>query len=582
MEEKKFIKKIYNNSLWAVTLAVFLVQICSIINNILVGVLVGNDGLSIMSLVNPVNFAFATVGSLLAVGGSIVSAQSIGERNFQKSNDTINFVNLLVIIIGILMTTLAMLFSEQVMIILNVPPALKGDTKAYLTTFLPSSVAAMGIYIPFNYLKITGNQKFSVYFFGVMAVCNIVLDFLFASTLSMGMAGIGLATTISYWVAFLSGTFLLYSGRGGYKISKIKTKLKDLFMVVVYGSPSATNNLCNLFRVYLFNIIVFSALKDTGLVAFSVISTIFSFAVVAFNGTSMSMAQFVAVFSAERDIIAQKQVAKSAVCWGTLMTGILSFLIIVFPQSVCKIFSITDEANCSVVIGAVSLFSLSLVPALINSVLIMFHQSNRHAVIANILTVFRGFLFVVAIALLLSKSDAPHLLWLSFLIAELTTLILGGIISFVYSKINPNLSKILLINTYTHRIGKDLSLFFGTDNDEAVSCSETIKEFCEQYGFPPKTVMTIGLAIEEIIVSFNQNALSGIKKPGKSHVRILIYDDVIVLRFRTGGRIYDPILASENDDDLMSDSLGIRLVKGLATTVIYNRVFGVNNLIITI
>lgn len=86
MEERRFINRIYLRSLVPVTLSVLLVQLCSIINNLIVGNLIGSDALAVMSLVSPIGFIFATVGSLLAVGGSIQAAHGIGERNQNTGN----------------------------------------------------------------------------------------------------------------------------------------------------------------------------------------------------------------------------------------------------------------------------------------------------------------------------------------------------------------------------------------------------------------------------------------------------------------------------------------------------------------
>lgn len=578
MEEKKFINKVYLSSLWAVTVAVLLVQICSIVNNIVVGRLVGSDALSVMSLVSPVSFAFATVGSLLAVGGSILSARSIGQRNFGRSTRYLTTVLATILLIGGLLTALGMIFPDGLMDLLGVPDALRDYAGSYLKTYLPVAVAAMGIYVPFNFLKINGDQKVSVYLFAIMAVCNIGLDVLFSGVMDMGIAGIGLATTLGNWVSFLLGVLFLFSKRGGYQVKFAKKIWQDLASILALGSPSATNNLANLLRAYFMNLILVAAMPDGGLTTFSIISTAISFAVVAYNGVSMSMAQFIAVFSTERDVTGQKQVFRTAMLSGLLMTSLLGAVIAIFPSAVCGLFSVASNPARDM---ALRMFALSIVPAMINSVIIAFHQSNGHTVIANILTALRGCALVVLFALLLARV-AVGTLWLCFLLAEGVTLACAAVFAAALRRKKKQLSRMLLIDTAPQWDGKSVTISIGTNNEDAVSCADQIREFCEQNDLPPKMVMCIGLAIEEIIVSFNDNALSGLKKPGMSHVRVLVYEDLVLLRFRTGGRLFDPLANAKDDDDPMSMTLGVRMVTKLASSISYNRVFGINNLVIVL
>ena len=64
------------------------------------------------------------------------------------------------------------------------------------------------------------------------------------------------------------------------------------------------------------------------------------------------------------------------------------------------------------------------------------------------------------------------------------------------------------------------------------------------------------------------------------YLRILIYDESVVLRFRTAGKPFDPVKYAETDPELAGDSMGIRMVQKLSRSVLYDRVFGVNNLTI--
>ena len=224
MEERQFINRTYLKSLLPTSLSVLLVQLCSVINNMAVGSFVGSDGLAIMSVVSPIGFIFATIGSLVAVGGSIQSAHCLGEHNYEASNKCLSLSLKIMAICGIVLTALIMIFSNQVLGLLGAPESIHGEARRYVLAFAPAAFAAMGVYIPFNYLKINGAQKYAVYVSGVMLIVNIGLDFLFAKVLGLGMLGIGLATTVAYWSSTVPGIIILYSKRAassGYPPSSV-------------------------------------------------------------------------------------------------------------------------------------------------------------------------------------------------------------------------------------------------------------------------------------------------------------------------------------------------------------------------
>lgn len=585
MEERRFINRIYLQSLVPVTLSVLLVQLCSIINNLVVGNLIGSDALAVMSLVSPIGFIFATVGSLLAVGGSIQAAHGIGERNSDVGNKALCLSLITVAIIGITLTVAGYLFTNPILTLFSVSDELREPARNYLITYIPSAVAAMGIYIPFNFLKINGGQRYSVVLFGIMVVCNITLDFLFVKVFSWGMSGVGLATTLANWAAFLPGVFLLFGKKGGFSIAFVKRIGKSLGNIVLSGSPSAVNNFCNFLRTLFLNMLILQALGKSGLSVFSVIATITAFAVALSNGAAMSMTPFAAVFSSERDSESQRQLVFCSMAAGVITMGVFALLVGVFPKEICALFSISDKNTVEIASRAIPMFALSLVFSMINSLLIAFHQSNKHMLVANILTVIRAFAFVVLSAFIFVKAMAYEKIWLSFFIAETATMIAAILMAVICSSKKEGISKFLMIDTSAQKKGKYIAFTVKPDNVAAAEAATKIADFCEQNNLSPKITMAISIAIEEIIVSFNEHAIGTLalkKHCLGSSVRILILDDMIILRFRTNGKIYDPVDAVMHDDDPMSDTLGIKMVQALAKSVAYNRVFGINNLTITI
>jgi len=579
MEERQFINRVYLKSLFPVSLAVLLIQICSVVNNIIVGKLIGSDGLAIMSVVSPIGFVFSTFGSLLAVGGSIQAAHCLGEQKKDESNRCLYIAVKLSVIIGFLFTAFIILFSNTVIKILGVPFELVDETKKYLLAFAPAAFAAMGIYIPFNYLKIHGAQKYGIYVSCIMAFVTIGLDIVFVKVLDMGVAGIGLASTIGYFAATVPGICFLYSKKGGFSRPDSKNVVKGLKNIVVSGSPSATNNLCNLLRSYFMNLLIIASIGSKGLSAFSIISTVFMFSVTISNGTSLTMVPFAAVFSSEKDNKSLRQIFAVATTSAFVLMTVFALFIEFFPREIARFFAITDKETLSLTVKALRIFALSLIVSAVNTIYSTFYQSIKHTAFSNVLTVLRSFALVILSALLITKLFAPDNIWYAFIFAEVITLLLTFIISSFISKRKKDLSKILLMDKKSENEGKYIAFSADSDNASAAESAQKIVGFCESNDLSPKLTMALGIAIEEILVLFNDHALSD-GNNNRTNVRVLIHEDVVVLRFRNCGKQFDPIEYAKTSDDIMSDTMGIKMVQKLTEVVLYDRVFGINNLTI--
>ena len=73
-----FIRKTLGRYLLSSVLAMVSVYIGSLIDTILVGLYLGEDGLAAMSLVGPVYLVFYTVGATIGIGGSISASRALG------------------------------------------------------------------------------------------------------------------------------------------------------------------------------------------------------------------------------------------------------------------------------------------------------------------------------------------------------------------------------------------------------------------------------------------------------------------------------------------------------------------------
>ncbi|MBQ4347542.1 MAG: hypothetical protein IJC39_03760 [Firmicutes bacterium] len=590
MNEEQSVKKVFLQRLFPVSLSVLLMQLCTVISSMMVGNFVGSEALVVLSLVHPVYFIFTMVGALLSAGGSTLAAQRLGKNDERgvKLAFSVSFAALMLVSAAVILVWIFGL--EHIPDVLGVPESYRDMAKAYLQAYLPGGIALMGIYFPFNYLKLMGAQKAVAGIFGCAAGLTALFGHIFINLMEMGIFGAGLAVTAGFWSAFAAGMTLLGKKGGAFRFGIKDFGLlassggKELLNILFIGSPSAANSFFNMLRSICMNRIVAAALGDAGLTSMNLILNAISFSMAVANGAGMTLAPFVGMFSGEKDNPGLRGIVKTALFAGLITMGIFAAVLFAAAPGFCAAFKVSESGLLAQGVTAIRRFAPSLLPMLINFVLISFYQSSGKTMLSNIITFARAFGFVSLFAFCLAKAGGGEPVWFAFLASEISALLLGLFLARSFSARKKHVSRILLLDTLHEEEGKFIFFDVPANNEGAAEGSRKITGFCEQNGLSPRLTMAMELAIEEILISFNNNAVSSEKnkKSGEdfNSIRVLISQEEVILRIRCMGKSYDPITAAAADDDLFSDAMGIKMILKMSKRMSYTYALGINNLTI--
>ncbi|MEG0570866.1 MAG: ATP-binding protein, partial [Oscillospiraceae bacterium] len=429
--------------------------------------------------------------------------------------------------------------------------------------------------------------------FIIMAVVNVGLDLLLVLVLKMGIIGVSIATTASVAAATGMGVVVFFTVSKNFTYVKvgIKEMLSMTKEIIMVGSPGAVENVCILLRSFTLNKILMTGFGALSLSAFCVIGSVNSFALAIIAGVSGTIVPFVGIFSAEMDTASIKQVLRTACKQGVIMTSLFAAVCVLFSGQIGSIFGMSDPVSQALVKPAILLFAYSLVPAQINSILISLHISNQQTRLANVLTLLRQFLAVAVVAVILSGPFGVVGVWHSFWIAEVITLVVCAISHLFISRKNKNLSKWTLLDETAEKSGSYISFSVANSVEDVMKSVEKISEFCDQNTLSPKRSMLVSLSLEEMLNCIRTHCLGDNTELNMS-VRILIYQDILVIRIRNAGNLFNPIeyykqmkQESENNVDAMlalEDGLGIKIIIDACDVVDYRTTFGVNNLTVII
>lgn len=202
--------------------------IYNIVDMIVVGQVIGGNGMS----------AVATGGNVLSIlnfvvmgfsgAGQIIIARSVGQRDMDAVKKTIGTMFTLLLSAAILMSVLCFFVREWLLNLVNTPAEAYQYTMDYTLVCMIGLIFIYGYNIVSAIMRGMGDSKRPFMFVAIASIINIILDILFVAILHMEVIGAALATVIGQGVSFVFAICYFYRHRESFGFDfKAKSFLPD-------------------------------------------------------------------------------------------------------------------------------------------------------------------------------------------------------------------------------------------------------------------------------------------------------------------------------------------------------------------
>ena len=204
------IRKLFREMLATQVVSMMTVTLCMLIDSIMIGRFLGVDSMSAYGFATPLLLVFAAFGSMISAGVQVVCGKTIGSGDRAGTDACYSaalFLSFVISAIG-----LALVFS-----LLNPLTSLLGAgskspdnpvfdlTKNYITGFILGAPAFLCAQIMVPFLQLSGKRKRLVFAVAAMTVSDVVFDLLNVFVFRGGTFGMGLASSLSYYIALVIG-----------------------------------------------------------------------------------------------------------------------------------------------------------------------------------------------------------------------------------------------------------------------------------------------------------------------------------------------------------------------------------------
>ena len=193
---------------------------------IVVGRYVGETALaavgSTSSLINMIINVFIGI----SVGASVVVAQSVGAKDYNKSSDSCHTAIAIGLISGVFLMFFGIIACRPLLILMGSPENVIDQATVYMRIYFCGMPAFMLMTYGSALMRTVGDTKRPLFYFSFSGILNVVLNLILVIKFNMGVAGVAIATIFSQYVSALLILYALTHTDG-----HIQIHLKDLRIV---------------------------------------------------------------------------------------------------------------------------------------------------------------------------------------------------------------------------------------------------------------------------------------------------------------------------------------------------------------
>lgn len=408
------------------SVGILVMSVYGIIDTIFVGRFVGPLAIGAITVILPLTFLISSIGMAIGVGGGSILSRAMGEGNQDKVRRTFGNQVSLTIGLSLFFVALAYLYQVPILNLFGGKGEILPFAREYFNIILPAIPALAWAMMSNNVIRAEGHPRTAMYTLLIPAVTNLILDPILIVVFDMGLAGAAWATSISYCASALFTLNFFLRGPSEMHLSRhcLKPSWPLVREIASLGSVTfARQGTISLLSVVLNNSL-FAFGGEIALSGYGIISRLLMFVNFPVLGITQGYVPILGYNFGARLYERVLLLSKLAFYWSTGIAALLFTLVMVFTESIVKVFTTDPELVAFTVPSLRWVFAAT--PLLASSLLSSaFFQAIGDARRALILALSKQGFFLIPLILILPHFYGVDGIWWSFPIADIGAALLA-------------------------------------------------------------------------------------------------------------------------------------------------------------
>ena len=576
------VSRLYWRLLPVLILSCVVISANAFIDSVFAGRFLGTQAMALIGLFGPVSTLFSGLASVFASGAQQLCCSEMGDGNSRRLRQIFNAGLMFLLGSGIFCGVLLFLFRRELAAGLGTRGTMQAELSAYMVGISLGIVGQLLSCYLMPFLQINGHNRLSYLAMAVNLVGNMGFNTLFVAVLSWGLLGMGLATSLSslFCVGVMLPVFCKKKELAHFDPHGLK--VRDLVDIARIGSPVLMFHAGLFIKNYGMNCALLNgSIMDS--VAVLTLQGSLCGILGALGFSSGTVVQILSsFFIGEGDRKSVLEVFAVSMKNGLSLCILAILLLLSCSMPILRLFGLEGGATQAMALRMLRMLCLAILLNLVLTVLVKLLQAAEKLALANAITFLEN-AFQGVFALLFVGKLGADAAWAANSVATALCL--------------------LVVMVYGLSGGADCwrdplrFLHFPTDFGSAVDarmtltiCSQELvmdaarglMEFCKRQGMSERACMTAGVCVEELAGNVVKHGFQN-QKSGTVWVLATIQNKTLTLRIRDNCIRFDPKeYLRLSVQDYTSEHIGIRLVAGLAESVEYKNMFGMNMLTIEV
>ncbi len=427
------IHKQFYGYLWAYILVALSGCLGNVVDGIIVGNLISEDGVSAINLSKPINQFIFTVHLLINAGAGMLVGYALGKKNIADARRYFTRALTLSTGIGLLLTIFGgLLFPTPTARLLCSNEHILPLAQDYMQVLLIGNPAFIVMWGLSTMVGVDGSPKLVSLAVIIDNVVNLLLDIVFIQVFDWGITGssaatvvghlVGIAILLSHWRKPENRRLRLVFGGDGL--------LASWRRIASQGAPLAMASICLTLLLLSANTIVLSTTGRTGIFVFALCMNLLQVYNLFISGTCQTLQSLGAIQVGKGDENGVKTVINKGLRFITVSMAITCLLVCIYPQGIAELFGCDEPEMLAQSNHALRVFALSFILFSYIYVLMIIYKLYSHHRMALFISFILS-LMVIPVLWIMSRI-APNAIWYSYLIAY----IIEAVLIFILHKAN--------------------------------------------------------------------------------------------------------------------------------------------------
>ena len=414
------LNKQFYNYLWAYILVALSGCLGNVVDSVIVGNLISEDGVSAISLSKPINQFIFTLHLLINAGAGMLVGYALGQKDLAKARRLFTHALSFSLLLGVLLALLGgIIFPDQTAHLLCNNEQILPLARGYMQVLLIGNPAFILMWGLSTMVGVDGQPKLVSVAVIVDNVVNLCLDIVFIQWFDWGIIGSSAATVVGHLVGIAillchwwkPEQRRLIPSFAGDNLGSLTSS------IIKQGAPLAVASISLTLLLLSANTIVLDTLGRAGIFAFAVCMNLLQVYNLFLSGTCQTLQSLGAIQVGKGDTEGVKTVIRKAFRFITVAMATVCVIVWIDPQLIVRLFGANEPNLITESEHALSIFALSFIPFCYIYVLMIVYKLYSHHHMALFIS-FALSLTVIPV-LWLMAGFAPNLLWYSYLIAYL-------------------------------------------------------------------------------------------------------------------------------------------------------------------